>query len=281
MMTTTKAQEKHVTVNGVRLRYFDWGSEGKMPMVCLHGHTGQAGIWEEFAEAMAPNFHVVTVDQRGHGESEHASTGYDRDRFVEDLDELVVALGFDRFVLVGLSMGGWHSLLYTGEKHPEKVERIVIVDIGPESSERAKVEWGDRPPAPLSFGSFEEAFDWARSGNPWATEQRLRKDTEDKLRQAADGTWGWKADDELFTSPLKDGTDETLINRYWKALETIEQPILEVRGLESPLLDDTVKEKMLATAKNLTWVDVPNAGHVVTVDKPQEFIEVTREFLGV
>ena len=280
-MTTTKAQEKHVTVNGVRLRYFDWGSEGKMPMVCLHGHTGQAGIWEEFAEVMAPNYHVVTVDQRGHGESEHASTGYDRDRFVEDLDELVVALGFDRFVLVGLSMGGWHSLLYTGEKHPEKVERIVIVDIGPESSEESRRQWGDRPPTPLSFVSFEEAFESARSGDSWATDDRLRKDLVDKLRQNADGTWVWKADEELFTTPLKDGTDETLINRYWKALETIEQPILEVRGLESPLLDDTVKEKMLATAKNLTWVDVPNAGHVVTVDKPQEFIAATREFLGV
>ena len=280
-MTTTKAQEKHVTVNGVRLRYFDWGSEGKMPMVCLHGHTGQAGIWEEFAEAMSTNYHVVTVDQRGHGESEHASTGYDRDRFVEDLDELVVALGFDRFVLVGLSMGGWHSLLYTGEKHPEKVERIVIVDIGPESSEESRRQWGDRPPTPLSFGSFEEAFESARSGDPWATDDRLRKDLTDKLRQNADGTWVWKADEDLFTTPLIDGSDESLISRYWNALATIEQPILEVRGLESPLLDDTVKEKMLATAKNLTWVDVPNAGHVVTVDKPQEFIEVTREFLGV
>ena len=280
-MTATQVQEKHVTVNGVRLRYFDYGNEGAMPMVCLHGHTGQAHIWDEFAEAMAPNFHVVTIDQRGHGESEHASTGYMRDRFVEDLDELVVALGFDRFVLVGLSMGGWHSLLYTGEKHPEKVERIVIVDIGPESSERAQQDWGSRPPTPMSFASVDEAFAFARDGNPWASDARLRKDTEEKLKQNADGTWTWRADAALFNVPLADGTDETLINRYWKALETIEQPILEVRGLESPLLDDKLRDKMIATAKNLSWVDVPDAGHVVTVDKPQEFIEVTREFLGV
>ncbi len=280
-MTITQAQEKHVTVNGVTLRYFDYGTEGKMPMVCLHGHTGQAHIWDEFAEAMAPHFHVITVDQRGHGESGHASTGYARDRFVEDLDELVVALGFDRFVLVGLSMGGWHSLLYTGEKHPEKVERIVIVDIGPESSETAKAQWGDRPPTPMSFSTFDEGIAWARSNNPWASDDRLRKDMEEKLRQASDGSWTWKADTALFTVPLADGTDETLINRYWKALGTIEQPILEVRGLESPLLDETLKQKMIAAAKDLSWVDVPNAGHVVTVDKPREFIAATREFLGV
>ncbi len=280
-MTATQAQEKHVTVNGVRLRYFDYGTEGRMPMVCLHGHTGQAHIWDEFAEAMAPHYHVVTVDQRGHGESEHAATGYDRDRFVEDLDELVIALGFDRFVLVGLSMGGWHSLLYTGEKHPEKVERIVIVDIGPESSEASKQAYADRPPTPLSFATFEEALTWARSGNPWAAEARLRRDMEEKLRQTPDGAWTWKADHDLFKTPLKDGTDQSLIERYWKALEIIEQPILEVRGLESVLLDETLKQKMMATAKNLSWVDVPDAGHVVTVDKPQEFISVTRAFLGV
>ena len=46
-------------------------------------------------------------------------------------------------------------------------------------------------------------------------------------------------------------------------------------------MDDKLRDKMIATAKNLSWVDVPNAGHFVTVDKPQEFIEVTREFLGV
>ena len=280
-MTATQIQEKHVTVNGVRLRYFDYGNEDKMPMVCLHGHTGQAHIWDEFAEAMAQHFHVVTVDQRGHGESEHASTGYARDRFVEDLDEFVVALGFDRFVLVGLSMGGWHSLLYTGEKHPEKVERIVIVDIGPEPSEESKAQSGSRPPTPMSFSSVDEAVTWARSGNPWASDDRLRQDIEDKLKKTADGSWTWKADAALFNVPLADGTDETLINRYWAALRTIEQPILEVRGLDSPLLDDTLKDKMIAESRNMSWVDVPDAGHVVTVDKPQEFIAATRAFLGV
>ena len=56
----------------LRLRYLDWGTEGKMPLVCLHGHTGQAHIWDEFAEAMAPHYHVLSLDQRGHGGSQWA-----------------------------------------------------------------------------------------------------------------------------------------------------------------------------------------------------------------
>ena len=75
-MTTVKAQEKFVTVNGVQLRYLDWGTAGKTPLVCLHGHTGQAHIWDEFAEATAPHYHVLAVDQRGHGGSQWADTGY-------------------------------------------------------------------------------------------------------------------------------------------------------------------------------------------------------------
>ena len=102
-MTSVKAQEKRLNVNGVRLRYLDWGTSGKTPMVCLHGHTGQAHIWDEFAEAMAPHYHVLAVDQRGHGGSEWASTGYARDRFVEDLTAFAGALGLFRFVLAGLS----------------------------------------------------------------------------------------------------------------------------------------------------------------------------------
>ena len=99
-MTTVRALEKHVTVNGVRLRYLDWGTEGKTPLVCLHSHTGQAHIWDEFAESASSSYHVLAVDQRGHGESQWAESGYARDRFVEDLAAFVDELGLSRFVLV-------------------------------------------------------------------------------------------------------------------------------------------------------------------------------------
>ena len=279
-MTTVKAQEKHVTVNGVRLRYLDWGTEGKMPLVCLHGHTGQAHIWDEFAEVMAPHYHVLAVDQRGHGDSERADTGYARDRFVEDLAAFVDSLGLSRFVLSGLSMGGWHSLLYTAE-HPERVERIIIVDIGPEPSPDAAADRATRPPTPMEFPSLDAAIQWMRAGNPWASDARLRKDAEDKMKQRDDGKWTWKADSSLFNVQLPDMTDPGLIGRYWKAVETIPCPILEVRGTESDLVSDDVIQRMIKQGKQFSSVDVVGAGHVVTVDKPFEFIEVTRAFLGV
>ena len=271
---------KYVNVNGVRLRYLDWGTRGLPPMVCLHGHTGQARIWDEFAEVMRDSYHVYAVDQRGHGESAHALDGYARDRFVEDLAAFADALELERFTLSGLSMGGWHSMLYTAE-HADRVERIVMVDIGPEPSEEAVAASGSRPLTPMAFDSIEDAVAWMRSGNPWASDARLLKDAQDKMKQTDDGLWTWKADHDLFNVPLPDMSDPDLIGRYWSALETIPCPILEVRGAESPLVSDAVLDRMKAAANDLTSVDVADAGHVVTVDKPREFIAATREFLGV
>ena len=278
-MTTVKALEKHVTVNGVRLRYLDWGTAGKPPLICLHGHTGHANIWDEFAEAMSSKYHVLAVDQRGHGESQWADTGYARDRFVEDLAAFADALELKRFALAGLSMGGWHSLLYTAG-HQDRVERIVIVDIAPEPSEAAKDQMGKRPATPTEFPTFEAAVEWMRTGDPWATEESVRKDAQHKLREK-DGAWTWKADPALFNVQLPDMSDPGLIGRYWKAVETITCPILEVRGSESPLVSDEVIERMQKVGKQFTSVDVAGAGHVVTVDKPHEFIEATRSFFGV
>jgi pimeloyl-ACP methyl ester carboxylesterase len=278
-MTTVAAAEKHISVNGVRLRYFDYGNADKTPLICLHGHTGQAHIWDDFAEEMSDKFHVLTVDQRGHGESQWAASGYERDRFVEDLGAFIDALGFKKVILAGLSMGGWNSLLYTSD-HPERVEKIIIVDIGPESSEESRKQWGSRPPAPAEFKSFDDAVAYAKESNPWVADDRLRRDLDARFKQRADGKWVTKADPALTATPLRDGSDQDLIARYWRALEVIPCPILEVRGAESPLLDGVLRERMQKASNDMSWVDVPRAGHVVTVDNPTEFIEATRPFLG-
>ena len=282
-MNISNASEHFIEVNGVNLRYFSWGSESNPKMICLHGHTGQAHIWDKFAQEMSENYHVLAFDQRGHGGSSYAADGYDRDKFVNDLDAIIETLKIDRVTLVGLSMGGWHSILYTSEFHPEKVEKIVIVDIGPESSEEFKKSFEDngvRVEPKIKFESFEEAFNEARSNNPWVSNTNLTQDLNNRLNQNKDGTWQWKADPNLIIPPLKDGTDENLIRRYWEGLAKINCPILEIQGMESTLLSSELKEKMIAAAQNLTWIEIPNAGHVVTVDQPELFIEATREFLS-
>jgi len=118
---------------------------------------------------MAPYYHVLAVDQRGRCGSQWAETGYTRDRFVEDLASFVDSLGLSKFVLAGLSMGGWHSLLYT-PNHQDRVERIIIVDIGPEPSAQWQERAASRTVTPLEFPSLEDAVLWMRQSNPWASD---------------------------------------------------------------------------------------------------------------
>jgi pimeloyl-ACP methyl ester carboxylesterase len=273
--------EKHVVINGVRLRYFDWGNEGKSTMVCLHGHTGDASIWNEFADAMSSHYHVLTVDQRGHGGSGWAEDGYSRDHFVEDLEAFIDTLDLIRVTLVGLSMGGWNTLLYT-PLHPNIVEKAVIVDIAPEASEASKQMWGTRPSTPLEFDSFEHALRWGREYSPWSTDERYQSDMSAKLHEREDGLWTWNADPVLYNMQLEDNRSEDLINRYWNSLSLFTCPILEVRGGESLLVSDAIIDRMKQVNEaHFRSVTVKGAGHVVPVDQPKEFIDVVGQFLGI
>ena len=273
-------REKFITVNNVRLRYLDYGAEGKTPLICMHGHAGQAHIWDEFAEAASPYYHVLVMDQRGHGDSGWAVDGYARDRFVEDLGAFIKSLGLGKVVLAGLSMGGWNAMLYASA-NPGAVERIIIVDIAPERSDEALRDQVTRPPTPMAFYNFEEAFAWARAGNPWATETRFRKDVANKMRQESTGMWVWRADPALFNNTLPDNQEPEYIARYWRSLEAIQCPIMEVRGKESILVSDDIVERMKKANPRFISVDVEDSGHVVTVDKPQGFIDATKEFLRI
>ena len=189
------------------------------------------------------------------------------------------ALEFERFTLAGLSMGGWHSMLYTAA-YPGRVERLVIVDIGPEPSNESFSPPWIRPETPMHFDTLEDVVDWMRARDPWASSTRLTKEATNRMKQSEGGWWTWKADPELFMGHSWGGSDPEQVGGGWKALESIRCPILEVRGAESTVVPDDVLDRMKDAAADLKSVDVVNAGHLVTVDQPREFIAVTREFLG-
>lgn len=266
-----------VEINGLKLCYFEWGASDAPVVICLHAYTNHAGIWDEFGPFMEDSFHVYALDQRGHGDSSWADNDYGRDRYVADLAAFIDYLSVPEVILVGSSMGGWNSLLYTAD-NAKTVQKIILVDIGPEPSE---IAMAPRPPRPLSFNSFQEAFEFSRVDNPWPSGDRLRSDLMRKMvEDPNDGTWRWKTDPYHLTVALPDMQSESLINRYWSALETISCPILEIRGEESPLVSDDVLEKMKKTAAKLESVDIPGAGHVVSLDKPNEFNVVARNWIS-
>ncbi len=266
-------------INGNALAFYEWGEKGNPVLICLHSHTNSAASWREFAEFASYKYHVFALDQRGHGNSEWAVDGYARDRFVEDLSEFIKINGFETMTLVGCSMGGWHSILYSAA-NPGVVDKIIMVDIAPEPSPE-RLQAPPAPPAPMEFHTLEDGYLWLRSGNPLASDDRLQEEAASRLKETDSGTWTWKADLNGFDNPLPDMTSTELIGRYWSAIENIQVPIFEIRGAESGLVSDDTIDKMKSLGKDVTSVDVASAGHVVMVDQPEAFIEAARGFIGL
>jgi 3-oxoadipate enol-lactonase len=94
----------HATIDNIRFFYEEAGSGP--PVVFLHGFTLDHRMWQPQIEYFKERFRVICPDARGHGKSDAPLTGYSRAHRVEDLAGLVDRLGFERFHLVGLSMGG-------------------------------------------------------------------------------------------------------------------------------------------------------------------------------
>ena len=134
------AVDREITVHGLRLAYREYAGEGR-PLVLLHGVASNARIWLPVAPLLTPRFRVLAVDQRGHGQSDKPSSGYDFPSVVEDVREFVEALELELPVVAGHSWGGNVALEYAA-RHPEQVAGLVLVDGGfMEISARPGMTW--------------------------------------------------------------------------------------------------------------------------------------------
>lgn len=133
----SEPRDTFVEANRLRLRLREWGRPGpEPPVLLLHGFQEHARAWDWLAPLLADaGRHVVAWDARGHGDSEWIGRGgyYHFADYVADLAFVVRHLG-GRVALVGHSMGGNVSLLYTGTE-PERVAALCVIEgLGPPDS---------------------------------------------------------------------------------------------------------------------------------------------------
>src|SRR5258708_29262688 len=91
--------------NGLALNCLDYGGEGMRPLLFLHGGSAHAHWWDFVAPAFVEDFHVLALDQRGHGETESADQCAYRSRpYASHLDQVIHGWGFDAPIPVRRSM---------------------------------------------------------------------------------------------------------------------------------------------------------------------------------
>ncbi len=114
---------------GTTLAYEDKGA-GTPAFVFIHGWTCDRSFFAAQAEHFARRHRVVSIDLRGHGESDKPEGPYPIAAYADDIAHLIGALGLGKVVAVGHSMGGI-TALQLGAEHPDKVAAIVMVDPAP------------------------------------------------------------------------------------------------------------------------------------------------------
>ena len=122
---------RHVDAGGLAMHVREWSSPNVLPSIVLvHGLASNARLWDGAADSLARlGYHVVSIDQRGHGQSAKPDDGYDMATVVGDLAALITAMRLDRPVVAGQSWGG-NVVVELAYRRPDLVRGVCAVDGG-------------------------------------------------------------------------------------------------------------------------------------------------------
>ncbi|MEE3014070.1 MAG: alpha/beta hydrolase [Chloroflexota bacterium] len=121
-------RDEWVTIDGLKFYYRDWGGPGQLVLL-LHGLASTCHIWDMVAPILAQNHRVVALDQRGHGETDKPSYGFDFASVTQDALGLIRHLGGNAPIVVGHSWGG-SVALELAVRAPKSVKGMAWVDGG-------------------------------------------------------------------------------------------------------------------------------------------------------
>jgi len=270
--------QHHLLLRAMRFHYLDWGTAGFPPVVFLHGGGLNAHTWDLVCAALRPGRHCLALDQRGHGESEWSpQMDYSTESHAGDLDAFLDALKLERFVLVGMSLGGANALAWAGQ-HRRRLDGLVLVDVGPEirSDGVRKIAAFTAEATPLD--SVEQFVDRALAFNPRRNRELLRRSLLHNLRRMPDGRWMWKYD-QRHRGKVDPEAYARRRELLWSAVDAVECPTLVVRGAQSDVFHDEDAERLARRFRRGRWARIEGAGHTVQGDNPADLLVCLREFL--
>ncbi|MCC6643100.1 MAG: alpha/beta hydrolase [Deltaproteobacteria bacterium] len=257
-----------------------WGDPEAEAVVFLHGGGQTRHAWGDTARELAERgWYAVSLDLRGHGESDWSPDGsYRLDAFVEDLRAVLGGLGRPA-TLVGASLGGMTALVAAGEEPRSDVRALVLVDIAPRMERSGALRIVSFMLArPEGFASLEEAADAVAAYQPHRERPRDTRGLEKNLRLGPDGRWRWHWDPRFLMGVGVPHAGQTP-NRLDEAARALAVPTLLVRGRLSDLLSEEGARHFLDLVPHARFADVSGAGHMVAGDRNDLFTRAVVDFL--
>jgi esterase len=277
-----------------QFNYQLYGPENGRKWVFLHGLMGYGANWRRIVGSLANNLatnltnnlgpnpsaeRILTFDQRGHGRSMKPETGYASEDYADDLYRIAQELGWEKFILVGHSMGGRNALAFA-HKYPAQVTKLVIEDIGPEPNMQAidyyRKILGSVPTPFASKLAAKEFFlnEWPKTGVVHENILILGQYLYSNIEEKPDGSADWRFSKDAILASVIQGRAKNV----WHELRTLTMPTLVIRGENSPELSHVEFQRMLAAGPQIEGVEIPNAGHWVHADQFEAFTRAILKF---
>jgi pimeloyl-ACP methyl ester carboxylesterase len=241
------------------------------PLLILHGFLGMSDNWKSIAtQYAAEGFQVHTLDLRNHGRSFH-SEAFSYDLMAQDLLEYCDENQLQTIDFIGHSMGGKVAMLFA-VNHPEKVDKLIVADIGPKYY------------APHHQDIFAglNAVDFSQKPDRTQVDEILKPYIPDfGTRQFLMKSLYWQEPGQLafrFNLPVFNKE----IEQIGTALPTnshFDKPTLFLRGGNSNYIKDEDWTGIQKHFPNAILETIPNVGHWLHAENPKAFFEITSSFL--
>jgi pimeloyl-ACP methyl ester carboxylesterase len=251
---------------------------GRPTILMLHGGGQNRHSWKNTGQVLADDgFHVVALDARGHGDSDRApGADYSIESLCGDVLNVLDEIGRP-VALIGASMGGLTGILAADKAGPEKVTKLVLVDVVPRFEKHGSARIRDFMASGLhGFESLDEAADAVAAYLPYRKRPRSPEGLKKNLR-LRDGRWYWHWDPAFLTKPQDDPF--VRVERMEQAAIGLKIPILLIRGRLSDVVSPEGVKHFLDTVPNAEFVELSDAGHTAAGDDNDAFTDAVVQFV--
>jgi esterase len=274
MLLAQPPVDRYATVNGLRIHYLDWGSEGKQPLIMLHGIGRVAHTFDHIAPHFAAKYHVIAVDMRGHGDSAwDPKGGYLVEDYTKDIEALAEQLHLRNIVIWGNSTGGRVAQVFAG-MHPELVAAVISEDVGPERPREIADGFTSRlkQEDEKGWASEDDLFASLKGPNSRTPDEILRAYAHYGSKPRPDGRIIWKRDPAIGNGFVP--------TELWRFVRQIKSPIIYILGGRSTIVPAPTQEELKRVLPQAQIVTIPGVGHYPSEENTEEFLAIANRFLS-
>ena len=276
----TEPSSKSTSVNGIKLHYVDWGTPSgvaDLPTVfLLHGDMRTSRSWDAVARDLCGQFHVISLDSRGHGDSDWPESGYSFPQRIDDLEGLADAIELRDAVAVAHSTGGVVASMLS-KRRPDIFSKLMLLEpmvVVTEAFQRMVSQRAVRPRR--TWGSRDEMYDYLkqhRMTGKWRDDV-IRDVVAHESFELPDGRLDMKWANASMDWNEREGDYHDLR----PTLKTLAKP---VQFIVSDSRADSFQDvaTIAEETAGFSMVTIPDSGHNMYMDQPDIVAAAVRKFV--